>query len=386
MIDISTIQQQIDMQKRKELLNTHPYAIWEGKNGKWYTYLPDDEKGRVLKKRNSQKSIEDLIVDYYEKLQELHTIEDVFNDWLKTKLEHGEIQKQTYDRYKTDYVRFFDGEYISQRDIGLITPEELEDFIKKTIKEKNLTNKAYSGMRLIIIGIFKHAKKKKYSDISITQFFGDIDISNKAFKKKVVLDEESVFTDSEVVRISEYISEKPTIINLGIMLAFQTGLRVGELAALKYSDVNGNVLRVYKTEIRYRGNDNKYVFEVREFAKTDAGNREVILSSDALKTIKEIKKQNPFGEYMFMRNGVRIKEKAFSVKIVKICQKLQIKERSMHKTRKTYATKLINGKVDERIVIKQLGHTDISCTKSFYYFNNKDIEEAKKQIELAVSY
>ena len=58
----------------------------------------------------------------------------------------------------------------------------------------------------------------------------------------------------------------------------------------------------------------------------------------------------------------------------------------MHKTRKTYATKLINGKVDERIVIKQLGHTDISCTKNFYYFNNKDIEEAKKQIELAVSY
>ena len=71
---------------------------------------------------------------------------------------------------------------------------------------------------------------------------------------------------------------------------------------------------------------------------------------------------------------------------VKQIKTLQIKERSMHKTRKTYATKLINGKVDERIVIKQLGHTDISCTKNFYYFNNKDIEEAKKQIELAVSY
>ena len=48
MIDLSTIQKQIDMQKRKELLNTHPYAVWEGKNGKWYTYLPVEEKGRVL--------------------------------------------------------------------------------------------------------------------------------------------------------------------------------------------------------------------------------------------------------------------------------------------------------------------------------------------------
>ena len=386
MIDLGTIQKQIDMQKRKELLSTHPYAVWEGKNGKWYTYLPDDEKGRALKKRSSQKGIEDLIVNYYEKLQELHTIEDVFDEWINTKLEFGEIQKQTYDRYKTDYVRFFDDECISKRDIGLITTEELETFIKKTIREKKLTNKAYSGFRLIIIGIFKHAKKKKYSDISITQFFGDIDISSKSFSKKIVNDEDSVFTDAEVSRISTYISENPTIVNLGIMLAFQTGLRVGELAALKYSDVKGNILNVNKTEIRYRGPDNKYVFEIRESAKTDAGNREVILSSDALKTISEIKKQNPFGEFMFVKNGQRIKEKAFSVKIVRICKTLQIKERSMHKTRKTYATKLINGKVDERIVIKQLGHTDISCTKNFYYFNNKDIEEAKKQIELAVSY
>ena len=43
MIDLGTIQKQIDMQKRKELLSTHPYAVWEGKNGKWYTYLPDDD-------------------------------------------------------------------------------------------------------------------------------------------------------------------------------------------------------------------------------------------------------------------------------------------------------------------------------------------------------
>ena len=92
MIDLGTIQKQIDMQKRKELLSTHPYAVWEGKNGKWYTYLPDDEKGRALKKRSSQKGIEDLIVNYYEKLQELHTIEDVFNDWINTKLEFGEIR------------------------------------------------------------------------------------------------------------------------------------------------------------------------------------------------------------------------------------------------------------------------------------------------------
>ncbi len=58
----------------------------------------------------------------------------------------------------------------------------------------------------------------------------------------------------------------------------------------------------------------------------------------------------------------------------------------MHKARKTYATKLINGGVDESLVIKQMGHTSIDCTKNYYYFNNKSAEEAERQIEDAISY
>ena len=58
----------------------------------------------------------------------------------------------------------------------------------------------------------------------------------------------------------------------------------------------------------------------------------------------------------------------------------------MHKVRKTYATKLINGGVDESLVIRQMGHTSIDCTKNYYYFNNKTDEEATRQIEMAIYY
>lgn len=138
--------------------------------------------------------------------------------------------------------------------------------------------------------------------------------------------------------------------------------------------------------MRYRDSEGNYVYEVRESPKTEAGNRDIILNSETQKTLKQIRRMNPFGEYMFVRNGTRIKEKAFSVKIVKICQYAGIKERSMHKVRKTYATKLINGGVDESLVIKQRGHTSIDCTKNYYYFNNKSDEGAARQIEAAISY
>lgn len=37
MINMSYIQEQIKMNKRRELLEQHPYNIWEGKDGKWRT-------------------------------------------------------------------------------------------------------------------------------------------------------------------------------------------------------------------------------------------------------------------------------------------------------------------------------------------------------------
>lgn len=384
-IDISDVQNSMEDMKRKELLEKHPYKIWEGKDGEWYTYLPKRGSGRVLKKRKSRSDLESIIMDYYKNQQEI-LLDDIFQEWSSQKLEYGEIQKQTYDRYKTDFHRFFDNTNIAKKDIRKITEDDLELFIRNAIRSKGLSNKAYGGLRLLIIGIFKYAKKRKYTEISITQFMGDLDLPKKCFFKKTVMDDESVFTDSEVEKIFTYIKENASLINYGILLAFQTGVRVGELCSLKYSDVQGNKLCIRRTEVRYRGADGKYVFEVRESPKTEAGNRDIILNSDAQQTLKAIRKLNPFGEYMFMSDGKRIKEKAFSVKIVKICRYVGIKERSMHKARKTYATKLINGGVDESLVVKQIGHTSIDCTKNYYYFNNKSDEDAAKQIEKAISY
>ena len=48
MIDISSIQEKIEMKRREEILSKHPYKIWQGTDGKWRTYLPDKEKGNRL--------------------------------------------------------------------------------------------------------------------------------------------------------------------------------------------------------------------------------------------------------------------------------------------------------------------------------------------------
>lgn len=86
-IDLSHLLDKANMIKKQEALKKHPYAITQGKDGKWRTYLPDKEKGRRLIKKSTKESIESVVIDYWEEKSTNPTIEEVFYDWLRRKHE-----------------------------------------------------------------------------------------------------------------------------------------------------------------------------------------------------------------------------------------------------------------------------------------------------------
>lgn len=391
-IDIHTIQKKIEMNERKKYLENHEFRVWQGKDGKWYTYVPDEmhEKGRRLIKKTQRIGIDDELVKYYKSVEEEPYFSGVFNEWVKSKLRYGEITKQTYDRYYSDYEKYIEKSNISKCKFRYITEDMLEDYIKCTIADNKMSSKAWANLRTLINGVFKYGKKKGYTKISITNFMGDLQISSKAFTNKRKSDKEQVFTDEEVRSIIDYIfSSKFDLHDLGILLAFQTGLRAGEISALRYSDIdtNNKVIQIEKTEIHYKDDKGHTIYEVRDFPKTEAGIRELYVNDDTLEIIKKIKAINPFCEYLFSdSSGDRICGYVFTKRLYKICDKLKINRRSIHKARKTYATKLISANLNERFIMQQMGHKDISTTRNYYLFNNMSEEEKKKQISMAVSY
>ena len=378
MLDAALVQEKIEMQKREELLKKHPYAIWEGKDGKWYTYLPDEKRKRVPRKRKSYAEIENIIVEYWKEQQENPTVEDVFCEWLNAKLGREEISKSTYDRYKVQFEQCF--KKLKGKKIKLITEYDIEEFILNIVHELKLTQKAFSNFRTLIYGIFKHAKKRKLIQFSITQVVADIEISRKNFRKDEKSDDEQVFMIDELPKVIDYLSENGDIINLGLLLIFKTGLRIGELSALKSVDIDGTVIHVNRTEIRYKGDDKKMVYEVRDFPKTDAGVRDVILPDKYAWVIKKIKLLNPFGEYLFERDGERIRTYIFRTRLYTVCKNIQSKKKSPHKARKTYGSILIDSGVPESTVINQMGHTDIKTTKEHYYKNRRSIGQIRDEI------
>ena len=382
-IDLQSIQLQIDMYEKKKYLEMHTNSVWQGKNGYWYTTLPaTEEHGRKMVRRLNKEDLEEVIVDHYRGKIKNPTIRTIFEEWITEKKQWEEINQTTVDRYKGDFERFFGDTSFPNLKIDIVTEDYLESLIKNNIVQKQLTSKGYSNMKTILIGIMKYAKRKKYTYFSVSAFFGDLQISKKAFRRPEK--KKQVFTEEEAEMVIEWLKEHPSVANYGILLVFQTGLREGELAALKYEDVDGCILNVRRQEVRYKDENGVMINEVVPYAKTEAGERGVILTDNALETIKKIRRLNPFGEYMMMQDGKKIHKISFNDYLYKACDALGIERRSMHKIRKTYGTMLIDSGADDSTVMEQMGHSDIATTRKFYYFSNKSQAEKIEQVKRAI--
>ena len=390
-IDLVGIRNEYENMKREQYLEQHNHTVWQSNDGKWRTYLDDvnSPRGYVLKVRTTEKAIKDLIIKYYKDKELNPYIDQVFNEWNNQRLYFGEISKQSHNRYLNDFKRFFPKDcLLRQKKFRQITEKDIETFIKTTIHEKKLSSKTYRGLRTIIRGIFKYGKKENLTTISITTFFGDLELSRRAFTRKVVDKESEVFNENEITIVKSYLQKRGTIRDLGVLLAFETGLRVGELSALKKEDIikSRKCIHIQRTEITYKDPEtNERICEVRDFPKTEAGDRYLIIPDSAIAILDDILIQSASGEYLFSEHGKRIRSNAFNRRLTRVCDDLHIKHRSMHKIRKTYGTTLLDADVDESTVAEQMGHSDIATTKRFYYRSNKNDNTKFEQISKALS-
>ena len=373
MIDVSYIQKIIEMNKRKELLEKHGNKIWNGKDGKWYTYLPDEEKGRVLKKRNTREEIEDVIVSYWKEQMENPTIEEVFEEWNDRRLELKKISPSTHLRNKQIYNRHYSD--FGEKRIKNITQDEFVDFLERQVPEYDLTAKAFSNLKTITKGFLKRAKKRSLISFNVEEVFYDLDMSDTDFKRVIKEDYEEVFNEQEMSLMIKYLEENLDSMNIGILLMFVTGIRVGELVTLKHDVFDENTFIVRRTETRYLTEDGKYTHEVKEFPKSEAGARTVVIPEDYKWLCAKIKTLNPFGEYVFVNsNGKRITTNCIRGRLTRICNKLGVYKKSPHKIRKTYGTILLDNNVDKRLIMGQMGHADILCTEQHYHRNRRSIQ------------
>lgn len=372
MIDESTIQEKMEMNERKKYLEKHPYKIWKGKDGKWYTYLPDKKKTRRQVKRSIKNDLENIIIDYWKDELDNPTIGEVFKEWNDRRLELKKISMATHNRNEQFYKRHY-GQF-GKKKIKSLCWEDFEEFLEEQIPKYSLSAKAFSGLKGITKGFLQRARKRNLIDFDVVTNLNEMEISDIEFKRTIKEDYEEVYNDEEFAKIVNYLESNLDLHNMGILLLFVTGMRVGELVTLKPSDFLENTIKIRRTETRIR-KENKSVYDVKDFPKTKAGARTVIIPNDYKWLAKKLLHENPFSEYVFMRkNGSRITSNCIRRRLECINQKLGIVQKSPHKIRKTYGSILLDNKVDNKLITDVMGHTTIACTENHYHRNRKTFE------------
>ena len=195
-----------------------------------------------------------------------------------------------------------------------------------------------------------------------------------------------MWTDEEISRLKEYLLDgTPTPRKLAVLTALYTGMRVGEIAALKKEDVFDNYIYVNRTQVSYHDDTGKRILETRDSPKTDAGIRKIGI----IKSLSPILKRAMLTsdcEYVFSDKGTFLKKDSISKTLVYACRHLGIKERSIHTLRKTFATNLINAGLDKATITYVMGHTDIAVTEKYYYYRNENVNDLIKSVQNAINY
>lgn len=371
-IDVNTIQKQIEMNERRKYLEMHPYKIWEGADGKWHTYIPGEDKQRVPKRRNTKEEIEQIVIEYWKREEVNPTVEDVFKEWNDRRLELQKISASTHHRIQQCFDRHYTE--FGKKKIKSLDAEDVIDFLEEQIPKHNLTAKAFANLKSLTKGFLKKARKQRLISFMVDDVFSELDVSEKEFKRTIKEDHEEVFDEDETPAVIDYLVNHLDKWNIGILLMFVTGIRVGELVALKHEVFNDNSFKIRRTETRYLV-DGKYVYTVKEFPKSEAGVRTVVIPKDYIWLVAEIKKLNPFGEYIFVNDkGERMTTNCFRRRLERVCHYSKVYKKSPHKIRKTYGTILLDNNIDQRLAMGQMGHTDIYLTEKHYHRNRRSID------------
>ncbi len=167
----------------------------------------------------------------------------------------------------------------------------------------------------------------------------------------------------------------------------QTGLRTGELVALKWEDIDfqNKTLKIRRSmEYRYSVGE----WRIGE-PKSKSGYRTIPLTEEAIGILKRQKEKNrkikiipmEWSEFVFLcRKGTPIKNSTYDAALFKICDKAQIPRFSMHVLRHTFATRCIEGGMKPKTLQIILGHSNIGITMNLYVHTTE--EEKLKEIEL----
>lgn len=259
---------------------------------------------------------------------------------------------------------FGDGDSLHEQAVQAFVLQELESGLSvKTIKD----------ILIVLKMIMKFGVKNEW----MNYYEWDIKYPTTSTNKEL-----EVLSVANHRKILNYIQSHFTFTGLGIYISLSTGLRIGEICALKWSDINvtDGTITVSRTieRIYIIEGEEKHTELVINTPKTKNSCREIPMNKELLAMIKPLKKVVNDNFYVLTNDERPTEPRTYRNYYKGLMAKLDIPKLKYHGLRHSFATRCIEAGCDYKTVSVLLGHSNISTTLNLYVHPN--MEQKKRCI------
>lgn len=299
---------------------------------------------------------------------------------------------KTIQKSKTEYVRYFKDSKLPSMKLKKITVAMLNDELIRIVREGNIPQKSFNTMHGDLSNMYERAIDKEYIASNPMKRIDKKMIRLKCTQSSTRKDEERILNDDEVSLILEELHRREQLspenrTHYAIELALQLGVRVGELSALKWCDVDSGMIHIQRSEHARILDNGKEVYYVGD-TKTRR-NRDVPLNDDAMDVLKRVRALSDVAEddYIFIdyKTGERIKSNSIACCFRKMGAKLGLGKVSIHRVRRTVESKLVSNGVSVNVTADWLGHSP-EVSLNCYVYNQLTKPQQREQFTKALRY
>ena len=297
------------------------------------------------------------------------------NQLFESFLSHANVKPSTYARYKT-VIDLHILPKLGKRRVAGLTAKELSGYLSEKRKCGNLrtggalSEKSMRDLAVLLKSALRFAQKEFhiYTDA--------LNMPLPSYKQKRV----RVFSDHEVHRMARTIQDVPNQKNTGILLALCAGIRIGEICALKVSDIDFLAGTIDVSRAVQRIQTGKKTELLVQTPKSDASERVIPLTSDLLCYLKTAVRGLPEHAYILTgRTDKPMEPRTLRYYFSGFLKQCGIRYRNFHVLRHTFATRCIETGMDVKSLSELLGHADVRTTLKLYV--HPSLESKRRAIQ-----
>lgn len=277
-----------------------------------------------------------------------------------------QIKQSTYYNYTYKIQKYLLPAFENLK-LEEISEYDFNRFSELLLETTQISNKFLKDILLVLKSILKFAEKKY--DIKMK-----LDLINLPRVRTHSL---KVFSENDKRKIKAYCMNSKSTKDIGIALCLYTGMRIGEICALKWEDIDLNRKVIYVRHTLQRVYiDKKNTKVIIDAPKSEKSIRNIPMSNLIYTKLKSMRENFSKDDFFLTGNSTSFMEpRGYQYTFKKMLKDCKISERNFHCLRHTFATDCISVGMDVKSLSEILGHSDVSITLNRYVHSSDKIKK-----------